>query len=971
MITTGQSFSEIGIVAIDPKITQVKVDELTNNKYEITGGNLKGSNLFHQFSDFNLYQNQIAKFTASDSVKNIINSISGGNVSTINGKIQCDSISNLYFINPAGFLWGKHASIDVKGSFYISTADYLKMTDKTIYDPFFQDVKFSTSSPESFGFLGQNGSIIFKETTIIPHDDEDITPTVESIYLISKDIRLSSTIIEPEKQISLSGVPQDNIENSNDNSILYSGNIFIENTKIYAKDNISICSGNIEIKDNSSLKINGNLDNSSLLETDDRNDTITIIGSDLVSFDNSTIESIWNDSAPKDLFISAQSVEFKNESTIKMSSSKRSGNVTIHATYNILFSNSDIFTQTFNEYSKESGNVNIDSQNVFFKQGSTIFTTTAGEGQGGNIVIDAPSSLIIDGIDNSQTSGFSSKTFNKGNAGNISIQTDYFQCSNGGRIIANTEGEGNAGTIEIYADHIYLNSGIPDENPGIGEYFSSGIYSKSDGAGHSGKIDIYAQRLEILNGALISNSVSKTGSGDKTTINASDLIASGKKILSDTMYHSGIFSESKGDGNSGEIDIKSAISITDSGRISVASYNEGNAGNIKLSGAFLSLENNAQISTEAKISSGGNISIETDQSVYLFNSTISSSVQKGDKDGGNIDIKTGIGLLNASQILANAHEGTGGNITINADHLIRSFNSSIDASSTLGIHGNVNILSPEITFNGDLNVLPSSYIDASQWLKNPCEHKGEHFSSFIINERDALPQSSDDLLVFPLYLLLSRESFIEEIKQHILKGFPQKVIGIIESSMATDSLSQNDIAANIFLANTYMTLGYKKKSQKLLSGIRTNVDSCNSTYLQSLYYSIYGDLLLSMGKSLDQSKKNLSKGANLALISKDPLLIAFSLTCLGNYFAVEGLSFQIFDFALNEYEKAITFLQDEHDIAKAVILINIASVSLKKKATIFSSAQIESSIVNVFQAVQKLDDNFYKGFYLLTHVRQL
>jgi len=964
-IVRGFAEFEVGINAIDP--TTIKVD---NNKFKISGGTQAGINLYHQFDTFNLSQGQIAEFMANDSVENIINRISGGDISHLDGKIQCTQPSNLFFINPAGFVWGEHASIDINGSLYVSTANYIEAKDKTKYGHFLQEIQFSTSSPESFGFLDKNGSVIFEGSNIIPGNDNDKNSVVTSIYLNSNDIKLTSTKIEPQKQISLSGVPENNIApiHLNDNSIQYYGNISINSTHLSAKNNIYLRSGNIELKNGSSLKINGNFDKTNSLSNDttnNNNSIIPIVASGFVSFDNSTVELLWNDSSPKNLYISGQSVEFKNNSNIEMQSSIRSGNVTINAKEITLFSNSDIFTQTSGSGALKTGSITIDSQDVFFIQGSCIQSATYGIEKAGNIKIQA-SRLIIDGTDNTETSGFSSMSFIKGNAGDILIDTNYFQCTNGAKIIANTKGEGNAGTIQINADDIHLKSGISDENMDIMEVFSSGIYSMSEGQGKSGIIDIHANKLEIQDGAIISNSVSDSGNGASTTIDASDIIISGESIYKGEIYKSSILSESSSSGNSGEIFIHSnKISLSDNSIISVASSDEGNAGTIQLSGSFLSLASNACISTEAKYASGGNISIESDQSIYMFSSTISSSVKKGDKDGGNIDINTDIGLLNSSQILANAHEGAGGNITINAKHLIRSSNSLIDASSELGIHGNVNILSPEITFNSGLNVLPSTDIDASQWLTKPCEQQGDNLSSFIVHERDALPQSSDDLLIVPLYILLSKEAFIKDIKPIILNGQYQKSIAIIENSMTNTIIKKNDIAATIFLAHTYMALGYKKKSQTLLNRIEKLVDSSNSIEYQSLYYSIYGDLLLSTGKSLNQSKKALSKGVNLAMISKNPLLIAFSLTCQGNYYAVEGLSTHIYDFAWDDYDKAFSYLQDDHDIAKSVVLINMAHVSLKKNASIFESAQIETSIVKAFQAVQKLEDHWHKGFYLL------
>jgi large exoprotein involved in heme utilization and adhesion len=62
--------------------------------------------------------------------------------------------------------------------------------------------------------------------------------------------------------------------------------------------------------------------------------------------------------------------------------------------------------------------------------------------------------------------------------------------------------------------------------------------------------------------------------------------------------------------------------------------------------------------------------------------------------GGNITIDPEYVILNASDIVARANAGNGGNITIQAGFFIASGDSAIDASSTSGIDGNVLIDSP-------------------------------------------------------------------------------------------------------------------------------------------------------------------------------------------------------------------------------------------------------------------------------------
>src|SRR4051812_48294817 len=51
-------------------------------------GTLKGPNLFHSFSTFNVGPNEKAAFTGPSSVANIIGRVTGGTASSVNGTIE-------------------------------------------------------------------------------------------------------------------------------------------------------------------------------------------------------------------------------------------------------------------------------------------------------------------------------------------------------------------------------------------------------------------------------------------------------------------------------------------------------------------------------------------------------------------------------------------------------------------------------------------------------------------------------------------------------------------------------------------------------------------------------------------------------------------------------------------------------------------------------------------------------------------
>jgi large exoprotein involved in heme utilization and adhesion len=122
-------------------------------------------------------------------------------------------------------------------------------------------------------------------------------------------------------------------------------------------------------------------------------------------------------------------------------------------------------------------------------------------------------------------------------------------------------------------------------------------------------------------------------------------------------------------------------------------------------------------------------------------------VGTGQGNGGNINIDPIFVVLQGSQITANAFGGNGGNINIIADHIFISPDSSITASSQLGISGTVTITAPIVDLTGSLVTLPTPYLDASNLLAERCAARlAGKASSFVLAGRGGMPVEPDGLL---------------------------------------------------------------------------------------------------------------------------------------------------------------------------------------------------------------------------------
>ena len=168
-------------------------------QYDITGGTrpVGGANLFHSFGNFNVPNNNIANFLNDSGLPttNILGRVTGGNLSSIFGTIQTTGFgnANLFLMNPAGFLFGPNATVNVGGMVAFTSADYLRLQGGP-NDIFYADpakASILTSAPvATYGFLGSNpGAIIVQGSQL------SVAPA-QSISLVGGNITIQSGTLD-------------------------------------------------------------------------------------------------------------------------------------------------------------------------------------------------------------------------------------------------------------------------------------------------------------------------------------------------------------------------------------------------------------------------------------------------------------------------------------------------------------------------------------------------------------------------------------------------------------------------------------------------------------------------------------------------------------------------------------------------------------------------------------------------------
>jgi large exoprotein involved in heme utilization and adhesion len=337
----------------------------------------------------------------------------------------------------------------------------------------------------------------------------------------------------------------------------------------------------------------------------------------------------------------------------------------------------------------------------------------------GTITINATDTVSI------STGGIFTSTFGMGTgeAGNIVVNTAHLQLTQGGRIDSSALGPGDGGTVTITASGTVSIAGR-----------NSGIFTNTVVSGAGGTIALQAQQVRLTEGALISSASSGSGNAGDIRIAAQDVELRGDSVITTTV--------DRGEASGGSILIGGTINAQ---------------GDIVREMAMLTLEG-SRITANTDAGDGANIVIGARQAVLDSGSAISANTNAG--SGGNVTMagtvavdgralsRAGTIILRESQITASAQAGQGGRIDIVAEVFLADPDSVIDASSQVGIDGEVNI--EAVVSNLSEVVEPLSQRLASEilLLRDRCAtrlHQGL-VSSFVERERAGIPSAPDGLL---------------------------------------------------------------------------------------------------------------------------------------------------------------------------------------------------------------------------------
>jgi len=553
-----------------------------------------GNNLFHSFSVFNILpagqsasglvvpRQESVTFTpptvggVSVAITNVISRVTGGTSaftlqksSLIDGQLN-SSIpgANFWFINPNGIIFGNNARLNVGGSFFASTADYIKLSDTNLFTATPSTNELLTSAPPSaFGFLNANPAGIQVGTTN-PANILSV-PTGRTLSLVGGRIDIGRLnggapgfLLAPAGRVNLV-------------SVASAGEATFNPTTISG----SLIGGVPTDRDI-------NVDNFAQLGT------VNIVGGVLRSGTNPPFPSVVDG---KEIFVRSGQLVVNNAvvnpgyfNELQSSAFPQandggqirvitSGDVTITGTL-LLFGNRDsgIHARAGTSSSSFLPSLNSlrDAPDIIMESGGKI---TVGTPQAGQAVV--------------RSDRFTGNTANPTSFGNVTIKADTLEVAGGGQIAANNffndffGGLGRGGTVTVDAREVVLS--------GEGASRFTGLATQSDfhnayknglspdpllTTAGSGNITVKAQTLTIKKGASISSDSFALGPSGDIQINVGDMFLS-----RDGAQTGSIAAQSTLAGKAGNISIDATGRIEiDEARISATSGGTGDGGSVNV-----------------------------------------------------------------------------------------------------------------------------------------------------------------------------------------------------------------------------------------------------------------------------------------------------------------------------------------------------------------------------------------------------
>jgi filamentous hemagglutinin family protein len=383
----------------------------------------------------------------------------------------------------------------------------------------------------------------------------------------------------------------------------------------------------------------------------------------------------------------------------------------------------------------DAGPVSVASDDLVLRRGGSISSATSSAGQGGPVTVGAGRLFVIGSGSGSPTGVLAqANRTSAGSAGQVAVTTEEIELRQGGQISTATFGSGSAGQVRVRTSRLLIDSD--------GAAVATGILSDNDpgSLGNAGSVLVMADDLTVQDGGRISSFTGSSGTGGDVSVDAARLTidAQGSPFL--TGIAAAALPGSTGD--AGAIIVRASdLSIRDQGVVTSTSRGSGRAGNVRIHGGDVRLED-AAVRTAGIGTEGGRISMAADERIYLRRSETTSSGIEAAAGASVISLAAPQIVLNASTVTSLTGDGQplagSGEASLLGDATVISADSLVAGSSSVVISG------LQTNLGSDLQLAPAGFLDVSRLLRESCAATGgAPRSTFTRGGRGGLPPGPD------------------------------------------------------------------------------------------------------------------------------------------------------------------------------------------------------------------------------------